>query len=309
VLLRRYSSQVECFFDSDGAGQKAAERLVSLAIKAEINVRFLRAGGDGKIDPDLLFQDANQALNIYENLRKTSVSALEYLCSRILPNPLSASATQKNDAIKQIQAVVNQTPSQVTRMGYFEEASKLLGVSCKALSEDTKAYDGIAPNVTTIQSNQPGSTHSFGSITPERDLLSLCLHFESLGKSLSQAIQPDWVDVAHPAGLLLNRFLGEFEHDSWPGRDHLDPLLETAEERALVASLLFETPAFDDPVKIAQEGLRQLRARSLEPRLRQIELALANTHADSKSDPISLLKERSELQRQLRQPLVLAAAV
>jgi DNA primase len=57
------------------------------------------------------------------------------------------------------------------------------------------------------------------------------------------------------------------------------------------------------------EGLRQLRTRALEPRLRQIELALATTHADSNSDPISLLKERSDLQRQLRQPLSLPVTV
>jgi DNA primase len=76
-----------------------------------------------------------------------------------------------------------------------------------------------------------------------------------------------------------------------------------------VASLLFQPPAIDDPFKVAHEGLRQLRTRALEPRLRQIELDLANHRADSKSDPISLLKERTELQRQLRQPLALAAAV
>jgi DNA primase len=107
----------------------------------------------------------------------------------------------------------------------------------------------------------------------------------------------------------LNRCLAEFEHDTWPGRDHLDPLLETPEERTLVATLMFEAPVLDDPVKVANEGLRQLRARALEPRLRQIELALANTHADSNSDPISLLKARSEIQRQLRQPLGLSLAV
>src|ERR1041385_2748294 len=137
----------------------------------------------------------------------------------------------------------------------------------------------------------------------------LCLHFESLGKPLSAALPHDWIDINHTAGVLLNRFLGEFEHDAWPGRDHLESLLETDEERALVANLLFHAPVIDDPVKVVHEGLRQLRARSLEPRLRQIELALANPRADSESDPISLLKERSKLQRQLRQPLVLAAAV
>jgi DNA primase len=86
-------------------------------------------------------------------------------------------------------------------------------------------------------------------------------------------------------------------------------LLETPEEKTLAASLLFDRPAIDDPVKVANEGLRQLRQRALEPRLRQIELALANPAADSNPDPISLLKERSEIQRQLRQPLQLPVAV
>jgi DNA primase len=105
------------------------------------------------------------------------------------------------------------------------------------------------------------------TITPERDLLALCLHFEQLGKPLSHAIQHDWIDTrdGHTAGRLLNRFLGEFEHDTWPGRDQLDSLLETAEERTLVASLLFENLAIDDPVKVAQEGLRQLRAALSSP--------------------------------------------
>jgi len=39
-----------------------------------------------------------------------------------------------------------------------------------------------------------------------------------------------------------------------------------------MASLLFDPPTIDDPAKVAQEGLRQLRARALEPRLRKIEL-------------------------------------
>jgi hypothetical protein len=42
--------------------------------------------------------------------------------------------------------------------------------------------------------------------------------------------------------------------------------------------------------------------------LREIELALARTPADSKNDAISLLKESLELQRQLRQPLALNVA-
>src|SRR5205814_9279996 len=126
-----------------------------------------------------------------------------------------------------------------------------------------------------------------GAHTPEQHLLLLVLHFENLGKPLSHALNHDWVDANHRAGLLLNRFLGEFEHDAWPGRDHLESLLENDEERALIANLLFQTPVIDDPVKVVQEELLQLRARSLEPRLRQIELALATPRSDRESDPIS----------------------
>src|SRR5690606_1288819 len=89
--------------------------------------------------------------------------------------------------------------------------------------------------------NTAPSPSAAGINSPEHHLLLLCLHFEHLGKLLSHQIPHDWIDPTQPAGALLNRFLAEFEHDSWPGRDHLDPLLETPEERTLVASLLFET--------------------------------------------------------------------
>ena len=84
-------------------------------------------------------------------------------------------------------------------------------------------------------------------------------------------------------------------------------LRSDAENRTANASLLFDVPRIDVPAKVAAEGLRLLRARALEPRLRQIELALAGVTADSTVDAISLLKQRTELQRQLRAPLGLPA--
>ena len=144
--------------------------------------------------------------------------------------------------------------------------------------------------------------------TAEHHLLMLALNHEQLGPALARAIPHHWIDTGHIAGNLLNRVLAEFEQNSWPGREHLDSLLETAEERTLVATLIFNALELDDPGKVAAAGLQQLRARALEPRLRQIELALANPQPDSDFDPISLLKERSELQRQLRQPITLNLA-
>ncbi|HEY8931829.1 MAG TPA: DNA primase, partial [Rariglobus sp.] len=61
VLLRRYHTQVECFFDGDGAGQKAALRFLPMALKAGLEVRFLGGATDTKIDPDLLFLEKGLA--------------------------------------------------------------------------------------------------------------------------------------------------------------------------------------------------------------------------------------------------------
>ncbi|MBS0663315.1 MAG: DNA primase [Verrucomicrobia bacterium] len=306
VLLRRYHSQVECFLDGDSAGQKAAMRFLPMALRAGLEVRFLvLAKGD---DPDSLFRE--RGLAAYEEVRKTALTAMEFAQRSVLPDVMNASAEQKSRAAVTLFEIVSQADSEITRSTFLQENAAYLRVSPNALLRDFQSF-------TTRQQRQaaarpagqpapaPAASPANTGQSPEHHLLILCLHYESLGKPLSSALPHDWIDVTHPAGVLLNRFLGEFEHDTWPGRDHLDTLLETTDEKTLVASLLFDRPTIDDPVKVANEGLRQLRARALEPRLRQIELALANHGADSNSDPISLLRERSDLQRQLRQPLQL----
>lgn len=314
VLLRRYHTQVECFFDSDSAGQKAALRFLPMALKAGLEIRFLTLAGETKLDPDLLFLE--RGLAAYDEVRRGAQTAMAFACRAVLPDATTASPELKSRAAQTVYEIVANAESEVARAEFINEAASHLRLPLAAAQKDFQAFllrlnrqaaarpAGHHPEAPS-QNTPPATAH-----TSERDLLTLCLHFEALGKPLSAALPHDvnWIDLGHTAGVLLNRFLGEFEHDSWPGRDHLDGLLETPEERALVANLLFETPKIDDPGKVAAEGLRQLRARALEPRLRQIELALANPHADIESDPISLLKERSELQRLLRQPIVLNMA-
>lgn len=307
VLLRRYHTQVECFFDSDSAGQKAALRFLPMALRAGLEVRFLRVAGTEKVDADLLFLE--RGLPAYAELKRDAMSAMAFACRSALPDPAAAVPEQKSRAAQAVMELVAAAESEVARAEFLNEAAQHLRLGAAALQRDFQAF---ATRQNRQQAARPAAPEApaparpaVSGETPERHLLLLCLHFESLGKPMSSTLPHDWIDTGHPAGALLNRFLAEFEHDTWPGRDHLEPLLETADEKALVASLLFDTPDFDDPLKVANEALRLLRARALDPRLRQIELALANSGADSNSDPISLLKERSEIQRLLRQPLSL----
>ena len=310
VLLRRYQSQVECFLDGDSAGQKAAMRFLPMALRAGLEVKFLvLAKGD---DPDSLFRE--RGLAAYEEVRKGALSAMQFAQLSVIPNVSEASAEHKSRAAVTLFELMCAAESEVTRSTYLQSNAAYLQVPLPALQRDfqsfiTRQSRQAASHPAANPAVAPASPATNTGQSTEHHLLILCLHFESLGKPLSAALPHDWIDTGHPAGVLLNRFLGEFENDTWPGRDHLDSLLETPEEKTLAASVLFDTPDIDDPVKVANEGLRQLRTRALEPRLRQIELALANPAADSNSDPISLLKERSAIQRQLRQPLSLPVTV
>ena len=314
ALMRRYHHQVECFFDGDSAGQKAALRFLPMALKAGLDVRFLTGEPGQKIDPDDVLRD--QGMDGYHALRQRALSGMGFASGTLLPEGRNAPPERKTAALRPLFEIVINAESEVARSEFLKEAANLMGLDLGAVNSDfdrfrrqSNRWASSAPPASQSQSPTPSATPQ--SVPPEEHLLLICLHFEDLGPALSQALPADWIDTNHPAGVLLNRVLAEFEQDAWPGTAELadSGLLETEAEKALVASLLFEAPQMDDPAKVAEEGLHRLRLRALRPRLKQIELALSQTTPDSDSDVISLLKERSNLQRQLRQPVKLAGVV
>lgn len=305
ALLRRYHPQVECFFDSDSAGQKAALRFLPMALKAGLEVRFLMLAGSEKLDPDLLFLE--KGLAAYEEVKRGSLSAMDFACRSLLPNPSTASAEQKSRAATELFSIIVQTESDVTRTSFLSEIAGFLRVAPGSLERDLRAFQArqsgsryANPNAAPAPVAKPVSD-PHGKAT-EAHLLFLCLHHEQLLRALANIMPHEWIDTSHTAGSLLDRILAEVTHNGWNGRESLDQLLETEEEKTLVASLMFEAAADDDLAKIANEGLRSLQRRFLEPRQRQIELEIANKGTDVESDLLSLLKQRTEITRQLRNP-------
>jgi len=307
ALLRRYRPQVECFFDSDSAGQKASLRMLPMALKAEIEVRFLTLAGSSKLDPDLLFLE--RGIEAYEEVRKSSLSAMAYACRACLPSPATASSEERSRAAQAVLSIISAAESEVSRASFVAEAAVLLQLPVQALQADLRRASARADRSASARpAPAPDTPRSGGAVSPEHDLLRLCLHFEGLGRPMSSAIPHDWIDQHRTEGVLLNRFLGEFENGNWPGRDHLEAIVENNDEKSLVASLLFDNPTSEDPFKAAREGILRLRERALGSRIRQIELALARTPSDFNDDSSSLLREFRDLQRQLRQPVSLTAA-
>jgi len=319
ALLRRYHTQVECLLDSDAAGQKAALRYLPLALKAGLESRFLALASATKLDPDLLFLEHGPAA--YDELRQHALSAMAFACRGILPDPAAASAEQKTQATRALFDLILNADSDITRAQFLEEirAHLHLATSPQALINDFDAYRhraaqraasataAAASETEATESRKPNTENTAtGANTPEYHLLLLCLHNEHLGPRIAQRIlDTGWIDRAHTAGALLEKILNHFAGDDWPGRDHLDEygLLETDAEKALAATLLFDPPKTDEPLRAVDQALTALRNRALLKRKQQIELALAAPHEDSNGDNLSLLKELTNITRQLRQPL------
>ncbi|WP_438483267.1 DNA primase [Oleiharenicola lentus] len=314
ALLRRYHPTVECFFDSDSAGQKAALRFLPMALKAGLEVRFLMLAGAEKLDPDLLFLE--RGLAAYEEVRKSSLSAMDFACRSLLPNISGASAEQKSRAATALFEIIAQTDSNVARMSFLGEIAGLLRVPPGSLERDLQSYLAKNANSRFAPANnaKPAGAPARAAANPndsrgkatETHLLFLCLHHERLLRALATQLPHEWIDSSHISGRLLDRVLAEVSHGDWLGRESLEQLIETEEEKTLIASLLFEVVDDDGLAKIANEGMRALQRRFLEPRQRQIELEIASKGSNGDSDLLSLLKQRAEITRQLLNPLKLS---
>ena len=306
ALLRRYHAQVECFFDSDSAGQKAALRFLPMALKAGLEVRFLTLAGASKLDPDLLFLE--KGLPAYDDLKRDSLAAMPFAKQAFLPDPARASFNERMNAVRSMVEIALQADGQIARDGYLQQVSLLLGVQPDAIRSEVTALERRKFTKPSGPETAPvvrPDSHTKGD---EEHLLYVCLHHEGFMRELSSHLAPEWIDTTTTAGRLLDRVLAEVQHNGWNGRESLEQLLETEEEKSLVASMLFQAPGEEDWAKIANEGLRHLQKRFLEPKKQQIELEIASKGAIGDPALPSLLKQRAEITRQLLNPPRLSLA-
>src|SRR5690606_11960576 len=95
-------------------------------------------------------------------------------------------------------------------------------------------------------------------ITVEYDLLLLALLYPELGRPLAESLHHEWIDTTTREGRLLDQILHAILHDVWPGTEHRDDFVTDPEDRNFLASLLFAPADIEDPIKIANEGIRRM---------------------------------------------------
>lgn len=315
-LLRRYHAALELLLDGDSAGQRAALRVLPMALKEDVEITFLPLAE--KTDPDALIREHGR--EAIEALRAHRASAMRFAVSALAPRPAEMSPQQTADACRELFAIIAQSPSEIAQSEYLAEAASLLRLSRGAVEEDYRRFraqsarraptvePGVAPDApgeTTTESGQPTGRATQPANSVEHDLLLLVLHFPAIGKPLAQALDQQWIEATSQPGRLLDRFLHDFAHDVWSDTAPVEELVDDPEDRNYLASLLFERPDIDDPVKVANDGIRQMVSNFCEPKIRKIELEIAAKQRNFDADLILLLRSNDELRRlRLNPPLI-----
>ena len=128
-----------------------------------------------------------------------------------------------------------------------------------------------------------------GSLTSaEEALLYLIFHYEQYGKTITQSIDPQWIN-ASSAGNLLQKVLAEFEHDEWAGVDDLRSLIESDQESNLISALLIREPPAEDfnPIPHIEAARKRLFDRFYEHEVAAINQKLVNLQSeDSQTTPL-----------------------
>ncbi len=307
-LLRRYSDRLDCLLDADAAGQKAALRLVPLAFKTGLDLRFLSVPG-GK-DPDEFL--SKSGAGGVSAITESAVSAMSFLVRNFFPEGVKLSAARIRSALEEIFGIIAASPSAVFRTDCLITLSRAAGLERLAVerdfarfaakrAEEERSRVGIAAKPPEPNSAAPAGNSPL--TTAEEDILILALNYDDVTPLLANTIPPNWPDSETCAGRLLNRIFAEVLEGEWRGASSIHELLETDEERDFVARIRngFDGDSTEDLGRVANECLSRLCSKHCERERKDIDRRMEALPSDA-PELLALQKRRIELRRILKNP-------
>lgn len=294
-MIRRFTQKVEVLLDGDNAGQKAAMRMLPIALKARLEVSFLPLP-QGQDPDDLLRDGGSDAL---DQLRTKRLTAMQFAVKTLLPNPGQATPRDKAAALETLYTALAGCDSAIVRGEYLDELAHLTRSDRSALETDFRHHErrdlrakGPSPEPVAPQ-NQDNDTLT----SAESVLLSVALHQPELAQYYAQTIDHEWLDSTQLPGRMLGLVMAEAENDLWEGAQTLEPLLENEDERNYIYRLLSRELSFEDPVQAANECITRLFERNLQRAQQALEERILNAIGADPEQARALHQERIQLRK------------
>ncbi|MBO5930110.1 MAG: DNA primase, partial [Clostridia bacterium] len=129
-LLKRYATCVYVCYDSDEAGQKAAEKAIDILLAAGVKVKVLAYSGAK--DPDELLK--TKGAESFKQLLSKALSSTEYRILKVRKNYNLVESDQKVEFLEKAAEILAANDNAVEREVYIKRISKETDISPESIS-------------------------------------------------------------------------------------------------------------------------------------------------------------------------------
>ena len=134
-IFSRYTKKVVISYDSDAAGQKAADKAFNLLQEVGIDVKILKM--ENAKDPDEYIK--KNGASKFSLLLNSSKTRFEFQCDKALAKYDISNINDKIKASKELCAIIASYPSEIERELYCRKLSTLLDIPAQTISRDVNA--------------------------------------------------------------------------------------------------------------------------------------------------------------------------
>lgn len=129
-LLKRYSNVVYVCYDSDEAGQKAADKAIDILSAAGVKLKVLSYSGAK--DPDEFLK--SKGIENFKQIISSALSATEYRILKLRKNYNLVESDQKIEFLEKAAEILAQNPNAVEREIYIKRISQETDISVESIT-------------------------------------------------------------------------------------------------------------------------------------------------------------------------------
>ncbi len=248
-LLKRYASTVYVCYDSDEAGQKAAQKAIGILAEAENIVKVISY--TGAKDPDEYIQ--KKGVQSFRQLMIDARESLEYQLLRLRQQYDIYDLSQKISFLGEAAKILADVDSEISREAYIKriaaetdispesirtEVSKLIYYKNKKQVNKELYNEAMPERLTADASNLPKG-QSIATYKTERTLLNLIFYHRRPFEMAKTSVLPEWF-----SGELHRKLFGRIleyrtTHEEISASEFLTALSAEEETKKAAAAILY----------------------------------------------------------------------
>ncbi len=273
-LIKRYASQVYVCYDSDEAGQKAAQKAISLLTDAENMVKVISY--TGAKDPDEFIQ--KKGVESFRALLTSAKESLEFQLYRLRQQYDIYDLSQKILFLEEAAKILSDVDSEMAREAYIKRISVETDISVEAIRTEVSKLiyyknkkqvrkelqqEGMPQRLSFDRSDLAQNQNS-ATYKAERTLLNLIFYHRRVFEVAKEQIQPEWFSSELHQMLYQSVLNYRTQHEEVHASEFLTSLTEDALKKTATSVLYINFEG--DSLQAAKELIFKLEEEYLKKR-------------------------------------------